>query len=305
MELHEEGLTDDTLDEVVAFFRRSNPFAQKTLGWDTGRFMDFRWATNAVHAAGDPGWFGRYCRVFRDGGEIRAVTVAEGGGDAEFIITSGEDRAAVSLVLPRLVELHRERGTALALEISDTAEWLREIFAAAGLTEQKITGHAWEYELASLREPVPVAAGFTIETLAGAADRVTIYAGISVCFGKAFGREEDGVPALLSLEANPMFRPELSVFVRSPEGTIVAYCRGTADPDNGVCSIDPVCTDPDFQRLGLGTAAVQRCFANQRAVGGRVSYIGSLPEPAPGHFLYRSLGPRSRTDLSTWTRRFE
>ena len=102
-----------------------------------------------------------------------------------------------------------------------------------------------------------------------------------------------------------MFRPELSVYVRSPEGTIVAYCRGTADPDNGVCGIDPVCTDPDFQRLGLGKAVVERCFANQRAVGGRFSYIGSLPEPAPGTFLYRSLGPRSRTDLSTWICRFE
>ena len=70
---------------------------------------------------------------------------------------------------------------------------------------------------------------------------------------------------------------------------------------NGVCGIDPVCTHPDFQRLGLGRAVVQRCFANQRAVGGQFSYIGSQPEPAPGTFLYRSLGPKSRTVSSAWT----
>jgi GNAT superfamily N-acetyltransferase len=266
--------------------------------------MDFRWASNAVRAADDPDWFGRYCRVFRDGDGIRAVAVAEDGGDAEFIITSGEDRAAVGHVLPRLIELHRERGTGLVFKISDAEEWLRDVFAEAGLTEEKMTGHEWEYELASLPEPAPVAGGFTVETLDDVVDRAAIYAGISDCFAKAFGREADGVPALLSLENNPMFRPELSVFARSPEGTVAAYCRGTADPDNGVCGIDPVCTHPDFQRLGLGKAVVQRCFANQRALGGRFSYIGSLPEPAPGTFLYRSLGPRSRTISSTWTYRF-
>ncbi len=303
MELHEEPLSNETLDEVVAFLRRSNPFAQKTLGWDTGRFMDFRWANNAVHAADDPGWFGRQCRVFRGDDGIRAVTVAEDGGDAEFIITSGEDPAAVELVLPRLMEIHRDRGAGLVFEISDSAEWLRRIFAEAGLTEHRMTGHEWEYDLASLPEPASVAAGFTVETLDDAVDRAAVYSGVSECFGKAFGREADGVPALLSLESNPMFRPELSVFARSPDGIVAAYCRGTADPANGVCGIDPVCTHPDYQRLGLAKAVVQRCFANQRKLGGRFSYIGSAPEPAPGTFLYRSLGPKSRTVSSAWTYR--
>ena len=304
MELREEPLTDAALDEVVAFVRRSNPFAQKALGWDTGRFIDFRWADNAVRATDDPGWFGRYCRVFRAGDGIRAVTVAEDGGDAEFIITSGEDPVAVDRVLPRLIEVHRERGAGLQFQVSDAEEWLLHNLVNAGFTKGEISGHEWEYDLASLPEPAPLAAGFTVETLADAVDRADVYAGIADCFGKAFDREAAGVPALLSLEANPMFRPELSVFVLSPEGTVVAYCRGTADPDNGVCGIDPVCTHPDFQRLGLGRAVVQRCFANQRALGGRFSYIGSLPEPAPGTFLYRALGPKGRTVTSTWTYHF-
>jgi GNAT superfamily N-acetyltransferase len=304
MELREEPLTSETLDEVVAFFRRSNPFAQKALGWDTGRFMDFRWANNAVRAADDPDWFGRYCRIFRNGDEIRAVSVAEDGEDAEFIITPGEDPVAVGHVVRRLIEIHRERGAGLVFEVSDAEEWLRDIFVAAGLSKGEAAGYEWEYDLASLPEPAPVAAGFAIETLDGAVDRAAVYTGISDCFAAAFGREADGVPALVSVEENPMFRPELTVVARSPEGTIAAYCRGTADPDNGVCGIDPVCTHPDYQRLGLGKAVVQRCFANQRALGGRLSYIGSLPEPAPGTFLYRSLGPKSWTVSSTWTYRF-
>lgn len=301
VELYEEPLTDETLDEVVAFFRSANPFAERASGWDTGRFVDFRWGSHAVRAADDPDLFGRLCRIFRDGNGIRATTVNEDDNDREFIITPTVDVAAARHVLPRLVEIHQGRGADLVCEISDAEEWLAEVFAGAGMTEEKQTGHEWEYDLASLPEAVVIADGFAIETLVGISDRAVVYRGISDCIGKAFGGEADSTPVLRSLEGNPMFRPELTVFARSSDGTVAAYCRGTVDPGNGVCGIDPVCTHPDFQRLGLGRAVVQRCFANQRALGGRFSYIGSAPEPKPGTYLYRSLGPSSRTTFSTWT----
>jgi ribosomal protein S18 acetylase RimI-like enzyme len=97
-----------------------------------------------------------------------------------------------------------------------------------------------------------------------------------------------------------MFRPELSVVARSPRGRIAAYCRGTVDPRNGVGGIDPVCCDPDFRRMGLARAVVQACFRAQRDLGGRVSYIGSDREPAPGVHLYRSLGPSRQFDFCRW-----
>lgn len=299
MELRESPLADATLDEVVGFVRRSNPFAQLTWGWDTGRFIDWRWGTNAVRAADDPGWFGRFCRVFREGDEIRAVAVAEEGGATETVITGGEEPAVVREVLARLTELHEERDVELCFEFSAAAGWLRDLFVEAGLVETKATGHEWEYDLSGRGDPEPIPDGFTVETLGD--DRDADYAGIAECIARAFGSERDRVPVLRSLESNPMFLPELSVFARSPEGRIAAYCRGTVDPGNGVCGIDPVCTHPDFRRLGLGRAVVERCFANQRARGGRFSYIGSAAEPAPGTFLYRSLRSSSRSTYCRWT----
>ena len=104
-------------------------------------------------------------------------------------------------------------------------------------------------------------------------------------------------PVILLLDK--LFPPR--VIARSPEGRIAAYCRGTVDPDSGVCGIDPVVCHPDFQRMGLSKALVHTCFRTQRALGGRFSYIGSAPEPAPGTYLYRSLGPSSRTATRTWS----
>jgi hypothetical protein len=48
MPLQDGALSNDNLDEVTTFIRRSNPFAQKTWGWDTGRFMDWRYGFNTA-----------------------------------------------------------------------------------------------------------------------------------------------------------------------------------------------------------------------------------------------------------------
>jgi GNAT superfamily N-acetyltransferase len=301
MTLRDEPLTDAALDAVIGFIRRSNPFAQHTWGWDTGRFIDWRWGSNAVRAADDPGWFGRFCRVFRAGGEIRAVAIAEEGGAGETIITGTEEPGVVAEVLARLVDLHAQRDVGLSFEFSDAAGWLRVLFAAAGLRETPGTGHEWEYDLSERGRPATAPDGFAIATLDDDRGRGD-YAEIAACIAAAFGSTRDLVPVLVSLEANPMFLPELSVFARSREGRVAAYCRGTVDPASGVCGIDPVCTHPEFQRRGLGRVVVERCFANQRARGGRFSYIGSDSEPAPGTFLYRSLGPSRRTTYCCWAR---
>lgn len=299
MALRGEALNDHNLDEVVSFFRVSNPFAQHTWGWDTGRFMDWRWGSNTLHEAQDPGWFSRHCRVFRDGADIVAVSVAEYGQDDVCIITRTEDQEAVRHVLDWLMEQHRQRGIGLSFEINDTAVWLAEMFASAGLREQRATGHEWEYDLNAAAVPPRVPTDFVVESLS--AEPGADYPGIAACIKAAFNTTRDVEAALISLQSNPMFRPELSLVARSPEGRIAAYCRGTVDPVNGVCSIDPVCSHPDYHRLGLGKAVVQACFVAQRNLGGRFCYIGSAPEPAPGTYLYRSLGPSNRAVDSTWT----
>jgi GNAT superfamily N-acetyltransferase len=293
-----EPLADDTLAEVIDFVHGSNPFAQRMWGWDSGRFMDWRWGSNARREAEAPGWFAANCRLFRDGGRIRALWVAEGGGADSCILTPNADVEAVRFVLGRL-EVERT-GVGMSFEISDAATWLHDLFRTAGLQEAKATGHEWEYDLNRRVDITPVPDGFMIGSLRD--ERDADYAGIAECIAAAFGSEHDVTTTLRSIERNPMFRPELSVFVRSPDRRIAAYCRGTVNSDNGVCGIDPVCTHPDFQRMGLAKAAVATCFERQRALGGRFSYIGSAPEPAPSTFLYRSLGPSSRTLNSTWTR---
>lgn len=296
---HDEPLTARNLSEVIDFVHRANPFAQHTWGWDSGRFMDWRWGSNALREAASPGWFSANCRVFGEGGRIRAVWIAESGGDDSCILTPGEDPEAVGRVLSRLGEGGAGGGARHRFEISDRAVWLHDLLRDAGFGEQPGTGYEWEYDLSRRRSTSPLPEGFAIDSLGD--DREADYAGIATCIAAAFGSRHDVAATLRNLEDNPMFRPDLSIFVRGPEARIVAYCRGTANPDNGVCGIDPVCTHPEFQRMGLSKAAVLACFRRQRQLDGRFCYIGSAPEPAPSTFLYRSLGTSSRTVAGTWS----
>jgi len=48
MDLVDEPLNLANLPQVVDFFRAANPFAQKTWGWDTGRFVDWHWGVVSV-----------------------------------------------------------------------------------------------------------------------------------------------------------------------------------------------------------------------------------------------------------------
>ena len=299
MNITSHAFSDECVDEVVQFVRDANPFSQKTWGWETGRFADWRWSGNTVRAAADPGWFSKAARVFRDGDTIRALAVREYGDDATAVITKGEDTTVIEAALEWLLADSAARNLGLSFEISDRAEWLRAIFADLGLVEKRTTGHEWEYDLSDLAPGSVVPDGFTVAALG--AERADDYAGIAACMAAAFDIDRDLRPALLSLEDSPLFRPELSVFARSPQGIVAAYCRGTVDPVNGVCGIDPICTHPDFQKLGLGRAVVDTCFRRQRELGGRFSYIGSAPEPAPGTFLDRSLGPSDVAVSCEWS----
>jgi GNAT superfamily N-acetyltransferase len=299
MRLRDDPLTDETLDDVVAFFRAANPFAQLTWGWDTGRFMDWRWGSNTLRAQEEPGWFAANCRVFRDDSGIRAIALAESGRGDVCIITPGREPMIVAAVLEWLRDAPMA-APGLRCDITDAADWLATVFRNVGMVEEPGAGHEWEYDLSSVDPPGEVPEGFTVGSLAD--DDPATHQAIATCVAAAFDTDRDLRAALVTIEANPLFRPELSVVALSPDGRVAAYCRGTVDPGNGVCGIDPVATHPDFQRMGLATAVVRTCFQTQRDLGGRFSYVGSAAEPAPSTFLYRSLEPSHAYAVSSWTR---
>jgi ribosomal protein S18 acetylase RimI-like enzyme len=49
---------------------------------------------------------------------------------------------------------------------------------------------------------------------------------------------------------------DLKVVVAAPDGCFAAICGMFYDASSRFCYVEPVATDPDYRRLGLGKAAV-------------------------------------------------
>jgi ribosomal protein S18 acetylase RimI-like enzyme len=291
-----EPLTDAHLDEAIDFLRSANPFAEHTWGWETGRFIDWRWGGNAVRDQKEPGFFGRHGTIIRRDDAIAALVIAEVGAEDHCILTATEDGELVDFAVTWL--LKERDGEQLTLLPWDEAIWVHDVLTELGFEKGDAAELGWGYDLTSLGDLPKAPEGFVIDSLSGEVD----YPEINRCLEGAFGGNRDRVPILRSLATNPMFRAELNVVARSADGRVASYCRGNVDPDSGVCSIDPVATHPDFQRRGLGAAIVRACFAAQAQLGGRESYIGSAPEGSAGSRLYRTLGPVSKRSYSAWSK---
>jgi predicted N-acetyltransferase YhbS len=107
------------------------------------------------------------------------------------------------------------------------------------------------------------------------------------------------LPGRRRMQSAPNYRRDLNVVVAAPGGDLVALCGTWLEPVNRVAMVEPVCTDPDFRRMGLGRAAVLEGLRRCRDLGATLACVGStLP-------VYTSVGFRPAYFQHRWVRRLD
>lgn len=95
-----------------------------------------------------------------------------------------------------------------------------------------------------------------------------------------------------------MLRPNvdlnLKIAVVSPEGNFVAYCGMWYDPEAGYGVIEPVATDPDYRKMGLGKAVVLEGIKRIGELGAKRALVGSSQQ------FYYSIGLRPFATSTKW-----
>jgi ribosomal protein S18 acetylase RimI-like enzyme len=95
-----------------------------------------------------------------------------------------------------------------------------------------------------------------------------------------------------------MIRPNvdlsLKVAVVSPDGNFVSYCGMWYDPEAGYAVIEPVATDPDYRKMGLGKAAVLEGIRRVGELGAKTALVGSSQQ------FYYSIGLRPFSTTTLW-----
>ena len=114
------------------------------------------------------------------------------------------------------------------------------------------------------------------------------------------GFDHDGEPPADELEtrriklSSPNLRRDLTMVAIEPGGQYVSFCGIWPVPESDVCYVEPVATDPDYRRRGLGTAVVLEAIRRCSLEGATVAIVGS-DQP-----FYLSIGFKVYMTQTAW-----
>lgn len=232
-----------------------------------------------------------------DGGIVGLATYDCGLGKAYLLYLPGYESLYEEMLLYAKQALSKD-GQCL-IWIPDGASSMQETAARLGLhpTQEKesdavipIVGSDFTYRLPD---------GFRITDMKAEFD-LHKYGEV---LWKGFNHEANGEGAFTwNAEKEMSYRAEfmrpnvnlsLKVAVAAPDGRFVSYCGMWFDPASPVALVEPVATDPEFRKMGLGRAAVLEAVKRCGLLGAKEAVVGSSQQ-----FYYR-IGFRPLA-TSTW-----
>ncbi|MDR2546373.1 MAG: GNAT family N-acetyltransferase [Lachnospiraceae bacterium] len=92
--------------------------------------------------------------------------------------------------------------------------------------------------------------------------------------GKA-EHDEKTISGRKEMLSSPMINPELVIVVVAPDGNYVSHCGMWYRPGDFYCYVEPVVTDPEYRKMGLGKAVVLEGIRRCGNLGAMQAVVGS------------------------------
>jgi predicted N-acetyltransferase YhbS len=144
--------------------------------------------------------------------------------------------------------------------------------------------------------PITLPDGFRLKSLAEDNDLAKVHRALWRGFNHPGEPPADGIAGREKMQSGPHFRKDLTIVVEAPNGAFVAFSGLWFEPVNRFGYVEPVATDPDYRRMGLGKAAVLEGIRRCGAEGATVAYVGS-DQP-----FYLAMGFKVLYSLNCWRR---
>ena len=146
--------------------------------------------------------------------------------------------------------------------------------------------------------PISVPAGFRLKSLAEDNDLRKVDRVLWRGFNHGDEPPRDGLRDREFMQSAPNFRKDLNIVVEAPDGNFVSYCGMWYEPVHALAYVEPVATDPDYRRMGLGSAAVLEGVRRCGAMGAKLACVGTAKP------FYLSMGFRQTFNRSLWQRQW-
>ncbi len=160
------------------------------------------------------------------------------------------------------------------------------------------TRPVYRFDLPDPFPAIPLPQGFRLTSLAEECD----WAKVHRVLWRGFNHE--GEPPMTEAELvdrrkmfdTPKARRDLKIAVVAPNGDFVAFCGMFYEPEGKFAYVEPVATDPDYRRLGLGKAAVLEGIRRCGLLGAKIAYVGS------DQTFYQAIGFKKVYNSECWVK---
>lgn len=229
-----------------------------------------------------------------DGAVVALATFEDQPGDA-FLVCNPE----YSFLRNEMLDYAREhlgRDGALRVLIRDGDLPFQELAAARGFLPTQEREHNAVLMLRSTPTRYTLPAGFRVVSLA---EEYNLYKYHRVLW-RGFDHPGDApdTPDMLNGRREQLSGPHvdlsLNIAIVAPHGEFVSYCGMWHLPGSAYALVEPVATDPDYRRLGLGRAAVLEAVRRCGTRGAQMAFVGSAQQ------FYYAIGFRPYSTETWW-----
>ena len=267
-----------------------------------GNWFQPIWEYAYMHSLFDEGSVGRI-GIWEDGGAIVGVTQYEWQlGEAFFQL-----HPAYAHLRPEMLAYAEEhlRGRTdegkpyLKAYVNDFDTAFEQLVRSRGY-EKARDGHRpmSQFVIPNPFPPMRLPDGFRLKSLAEDNDLAKIDRVLWRGFNHPGEPPSDSLEGRKKMQSGPNFRTDLTIVIEAPSGAFVAFAGLWYDPVNEFGYVEPVATDPDYRRMGLGTAAVLEGVRRCGERGATVAYVGS-DQP-----FYLALGFKKLFTENCWIKYF-
>lgn len=277
---------------------------QREFSWQASRFDYWRWhgIKNLGHGQLEKDVF-----IWETGeGEIVAVVNSEEPGIAYLQVDPGkrtpELETEMLLIAEENLAIERPDGKLrLGVFAAEEDDLRVDILNNRGFVKSKF----WEHSHSrSMSQPIPevkLPDGYSVRAL-GDIEELPARSYLS---WRAFHPDEpddryEGWEWYLNIQRAPLYRRDLDLVVVSPGGKLASFCTVWFDDVTRSGSFEPVGTEPEHQRRGLGKAVINEGLHRLKRLGAVVAFVGSSSEGASE--FYKSIGFTELDRAEMWVK---
>jgi ribosomal protein S18 acetylase RimI-like enzyme len=225
--------------------------------------------------------------------------------DQGFVVLDANNQEILAFSLPDqspmpLLEWGQERlGTEALIGYVSTADRaLESELEARGYQATRVSGPIFTRRLTA-EDTVPIPpSGFTLRPMNGEEDADRRRRASHAAFASTMDPAQH-LERYLRFMRSPVYEAERDLVAVTPEGRVASFMIWWPDP-SGIAEIEPMGTDPAFQRMGVGRALMGYAFNRMRESGMtevRVITEASRPEAVA---FYTAVGFTRVADLRFW-----